>query len=55
MADVTYIVEDGNVEEIPGLEKYRESDKKLINSFTLNNLFNPEKHFVSCLCLFLSR
>jgi hypothetical protein len=46
MADVTYIVEDGNVEEILGFEKYKESDKKLINSFTLNNLFDPEKHFV---------
>jgi len=46
MADVTYIVEDRDVEEIIGFEKYKESDKKLINSFTLNNLFDPEKHFV---------
>ena len=45
MADIKYTVTDSLPEEILGFEQYSESDKNLIESFQINNLFDPQKHF----------
>ena len=45
MADITYTLTDSFPEDIPGFEQYSEVDKNLIESFRINNLFDPEKHF----------
>ncbi|NDB86790.1 MAG: hypothetical protein EB127_29475 [Alphaproteobacteria bacterium] len=45
MADITYTVTDSLPEIIPGFEQYSEADKSLIDSFEINNLFDPQKHF----------
>ena len=45
MADITYIVTDSTPEEISGFEQYSESDKNLIESYQINSLFDPQKHF----------
>jgi hypothetical protein len=45
MADITYTVTDSSPEIIPGFEQYSEADKSLIDSFEINNLFDPQKHF----------
>jgi hypothetical protein len=45
MADITYTVTDSSPEQISGFEQYSESDKNLIESYQINSLFDPEKHF----------
>ena len=45
MADITYTVTDSLPEIIPGFEQYSEADRSLIDSFQINNLFDPQKHF----------
>jgi hypothetical protein len=46
MADITYTVTDSLPEDITGFEQFSQSDNNLIGSFQINNLFNPQKHFV---------
>ena len=45
MADITYIVSENSPQSIPGFEQYSNVDRNLIDSFQINNLFDPEKHF----------
>jgi hypothetical protein len=45
MADITYIVNENSPQSIPGFEQYSNIDKNLIDSFEINSLFDPEKHF----------
>ena len=45
MADITYTLTDSLPEDISGFEQFSEVDKNLIESFQINNLFDPEKHF----------
>ena len=46
MADITYQVVEISSEEIPGFEQYSEDDKGLLNSFEINNLFDPSKNHI---------
>ena len=45
MADITYTLTDSLPEEISGFEQYSDIDKNLIESFRINSLFDPQKHF----------
>jgi len=45
MADTTYTLTDSFPGDITGFEQYSEVDKNLIESFKINNLFDPQKHF----------
>jgi hypothetical protein len=44
MADITYTVNQDSPENIEGFEKYSEKDLGLIDSFQINNIFDPTKH-----------
>lgn len=46
MADITYEVIEVSPEEITGFEQYSESDKDLLNSFEINNVFNPSRNHI---------
>jgi hypothetical protein len=46
MADITYTVTEISPEEISGFEQYSEEDKDLLNSFEINNLFDPSKNHI---------
>ena len=45
MADITYTVNQDSPENIEGFEKYSEKDLGLVDSFQINNIFDPTKHF----------
>jgi hypothetical protein len=44
MADITYTVIQDSPETIQGFEKYSEKDLGLVDSFQINNIFDPTKH-----------
>ena len=46
MADITYTVDGSSPENIPGFEQYSQNDKELINSFEVNNVFDPSKNYI---------
>ena len=54
MADITYIVNQDSPENIQGFEKYSEKDLGLVDSFQINSIFDPNKHFVETHILTLS-
>lgn len=45
MADIVYTVTQDSPETITGFEQYSEQDKALINSFQINSVFDPAKHY----------
>jgi len=46
MAEITYVLNQETPENIPGFEQYQDSDKYLIPSYQLNNLFDSTKNYV---------
>jgi hypothetical protein len=46
MADRIYTVTDSIPENIPGFEQYSQNDRDLLNTFQINNIFNPQKNYV---------
>ena len=46
MADITYIVNQGDPNNIPGFENYSQADLDLIQQYQVNSLFDTNKHFV---------
>lgn len=44
MADITYTVIQDSPETIQGFEQYSEKDLGLVESFQINNIFDPSKH-----------
>lgn len=46
MADVTYIVNQDDPNNIPGFENYSQADLNLIQQYQVNSLFDVNKHFV---------
>ena len=46
MADITYRVNEDAPENIPGFEQYSQNDRELINSFEVNNVFDPGKNYM---------
>lgn len=54
MADITYTVNQDSPENIEGFEKYSEKDLALVDSFQINNIFDPTKHFSEVHILSLS-
>jgi hypothetical protein len=54
MADITYIVNQDSPENIQGFEKYSEKDLGLVDSFQINNIFDPNKHLSEVHILTLS-
>jgi hypothetical protein len=44
MADITYTLRDNRPEDIPGFEQYSSAEKKLIDRYLINSLFDPQKH-----------
>ena len=45
MADITYIVNQGDPNNIPGYENFSQADLNLIQQYQINNLFDTNKHF----------
>jgi len=45
MAEITYQLNGELPENIPGFEQYQDKDTNLIESFQINNLFDPTKNF----------
>lgn len=45
MAEITYKLNEELPEEIPGFEQYQDQDLELLDSFQINNLFDPTKNF----------
>ena len=45
MAEITYQLNGELPENIPGFEQYQDKDINLIESFQINNLFDPTKNF----------
>ena len=45
MADITYTVSQDLPENIQGFEKYSEKDLGLVDSFQINSIFDPNRHF----------
>jgi hypothetical protein len=41
MADIIYTVNQDNPDFIPGFEQYLQTDKDLVSTFEINNLFDP--------------
>ena len=54
MADITYTVNQDSPENIEGYEKYSEKDLGLVDSFQINNIFDPNKHLSEVHVLSLS-
>lgn len=46
MADTIYTVSQDDPNNIPGFEKYSQSDLNLLSEYQVNNLFDTTKHFV---------
>jgi hypothetical protein len=46
MADITYIVNQNNPDNILGVEKFSQADSQLINQFEINTLFNRDSNYV---------
>lgn len=46
MADRIYTVIGSAPEDIPGFEQYSQNDRELLNTFQINNIFNPQKNYV---------
>jgi hypothetical protein len=46
MADIIYTVNQDNPDFIPGFEQYLQTDKDLVSTFEINNLFDSTKNFV---------
>ena len=46
MADITYIVNQDDPNNIPGYENFSQADLNLIQQYQINNLFDTNKHFV---------
>ena len=44
MADITYTVNQDDPNSINGFEQFSQADKKLIGTFEVNNLFDPNKN-----------
>ena len=45
MADIIYTVSENSPEIIEGFEQYSQQDRDLLNSFTINNTFDPTKNY----------
>ena len=54
MAEITYIVNQGTPEQVQGTEVFNQSDKNLLQAFTVNSSFNSSKHLVELHILSLS-
>jgi hypothetical protein len=46
MADITYIVNQDNPDNISGVEKFSQADSQLINQFGINTLFDRNKNYI---------
>jgi hypothetical protein len=46
MADITYIVNQDNPDNISGVEKFSQADSQLVNQFGINTLFDRNKNYV---------
>ena len=46
MADITYIVNQDNPENIAGFEQFSQADTQLVNKFEVNNLFVKDKNYI---------
>lgn len=54
MADITYTVNQDSPENLQGFEQYSDKDLGLVDSFQINNVFDPTKHFAELHVLSLS-
>lgn len=54
MADIIYTVNQDTPENITGFEQYSQEDRDLVNSFQINNIFNPTKNYSELHILSLS-
>jgi len=54
MADIVYTVNQDSPENIQGFEQYSQKDRALVNSFQINNTFNPTKNYSELHILSLS-
>lgn len=45
MAEITYTLNEEIPQDIPGFEQYQNQDLELLDSFQINNLFDPTKNF----------
>ena len=46
MADITYIVNQDNPDNISGVEKFSQADLQLVNQFGINTLFDRTKNYI---------
>lgn len=46
MADITYIVNQDNSDNISGVEKFSQADSQLISQFGINTLFDRNKNYI---------
>jgi hypothetical protein len=54
MAEITYTINQGTPEGVQGTEVFKQSDKELLQSFTVNSTFDSSKHLVELHILTLS-
>jgi len=54
MADIIYTVNQDSPENITGFEQYSQEDRALVNSFQINNTFDPTKNYSELHILSLS-
>ena len=54
MAEITYTINQGTPEGVQGTEVFKQSDKDLLQSFTVNSTFDSSKHLVELHILTLS-
>lgn len=54
MADIIYSVNEDFPENIAGFEQFSQQDMELLNSFTVNSVFNPSKNYIELHILSLS-